>query len=133
MRDRPSVESLEQNTSMRRSYWEKVHLLCNRSCRGIVLTCLLLLSLEGVLRFGAFLWFHHSQYYLLYGFHTMAGKVGINAWQTSTGEYYKFPPNYIVRGAAGQASETASINSLGFRGPEFQASKPEGVFRIICM
>lgn len=39
----------------------------------------------------------------------------------------------MLQGAPGQASETASINSLGFRGPEFQATKPKDVLRVICL
>jgi lysophospholipase L1-like esterase len=62
------------------------------------------------------------------------GKVGISyssVWKE--GQYYKFPPNYILKGARGQSSEIASINSLGFRGPDFQAIKPTGTLRIICL
>jgi hypothetical protein len=82
---------------------------------------------------GSFLWFGYNQYYLYYGFHGLMGGVRIAPSSTHTGRHYKFPPHYVLHGAAGQASEKASINSLGFRGPEFQAMKPVGVFRVICM
>jgi hypothetical protein len=39
----------------------------------------------------------------------------------------------MLQGAAGQASEKASINSFGFRGPEFPLIKPARVCRIINM
>jgi lysophospholipase L1-like esterase len=94
---------------------------------------IVVLFLEIILRLGAFLWFDYSQYYLYYGFHKLAGGVAISPWSTSTGQHYKFPPHYVLQDAAGQASETAAINSLGFRGPEFQAIKPDGLFRIVCM
>jgi lysophospholipase L1-like esterase len=116
-----------------RAYWNRLHLPLLRLARSVAPGIVMILFLEVILRLGAFLWFDYSQYYLYYGFHGLAGKVGINPWWTYTGKHYKFPPHYVLQGAAGQASETASINSLGFRGPEFQAAKPEGVFRIICM
>lgn len=34
---------------------------------------------------------------------------------------------------SGKGSHTVSINSLGARGPERSATKPEGVFRIVCV
>ena len=59
--------------------------------------------------------------------------MGITPWSTYGGEYYKFPPNYVLKGANGQGDETASINSQGFRGPDFKIAKPEGVFRVMCL
>lgn len=96
-------------------------------------TVAVFLFLEIILRVGLFFWFGHSKYYLFYGFPGLAGRVAVRPSWTGTGKHYKFPPNYIVQGARGQGSETASINSLGFRGPEFQPRKPKGVFRIISM
>jgi lysophospholipase L1-like esterase len=104
-----------------------------RLAKSIAPCIVVILFLEIICRIGAFLWFDNSRYYLYYGFHELAGGVGISPWSTETGKHYKFPPHYVLQDAAGQASEKASINSLGFRGPDFQATKPAGVFRIICM
>lgn len=89
--------------------------------------------LELTLRLGAFLWSGFNQYYLYYGIHELFGRVGIHTALVYTGDYYKFPPNYQLKGMLGQSAETASIDSLGFRGPDFQAKKPENVFRIVCL
>jgi len=102
------------------------------SAKGILFTCASILFLEVILRIAAFGWYH-SEYYLFYGFHNWVGRVGINPWSTFGGEYYKFPPRYILRGANGQGEETATINSHGFRGPDFETVKPTGIFRVICL
>src|SRR5262249_10576001 len=93
----------------------------------------MILALEVILRIGAFAWYHYSEYHLFYGFHNWVGRVGINPWSTVDGEYYKFPPNYTLKGGLGQGSETAAINSHGFRGPDFETVKPKGVFRVACL
>jgi lysophospholipase L1-like esterase len=116
-----------------RGYWNGGHSPLKRLARVIAPALIVILFLEVILRLGAFLWFDYSEYYLYYGFHVVAGRIGISPWWTYTGKHYKFPPHYVLQGAAGQASEQASINALGFRGPEFQARKPEGVFRVICL
>jgi lysophospholipase L1-like esterase len=93
----------------------------------------LILLLEVILRVGGFIWHDYSRYYLFYGFHNLVGRVGVSPWITDTGQYYKFPPRYVLRGAAGQSEETAAINNQGFRGPDFEPAKPAGTFRVICM
>ncbi len=98
-----------------------------------LVTTLMLVFAEGMVRVSAFLWSDYGAYYFSYGFRNLNGKLGISPWSTHTGGYYKFPPNYQLRGAAGQAEEVASINSLGFRGPEFHPGKPKGTFRIFCL
>ena len=98
-----------------------------------VATCVLLLLLELTLRPVAYFLHDRSDYYLYYGFLGLAGRVGVTPESTFDGRYYKFPPNYVLKGAAGQLSETASINSRGFRGPDFDAVKAPGVFRVICL
>jgi lysophospholipase L1-like esterase len=98
-----------------------------------LVTTLLLVFAEGMVRVSAFLWSDYGAYYFSYGFGSLNGKLGISPWSTHTGGYYKFPPNYQLKGAAGQAAEVASINSLGFRGPEFHPDKPKGTFRIVCL
>jgi lysophospholipase L1-like esterase len=102
------------------------------SAKGIGFTCASILMLEVVLRLAAFAW-HHSEYYIFYGFQNLVGRVGINPRSTFEGEHYKFPPNYVLQGAAGQGSETATINSHGFRGPDFANVKPKGAFRVVCL
>jgi lysophospholipase L1-like esterase len=94
---------------------------------------LTILCAEGIVRVSAFLWSDYGAYYFFYGFLKMSGNLGISPWSTHQGGYYKFPPRYQLKGAAGQAAEAASINSLGFRGPEFQPIKRAGTFRIVCM
>jgi lysophospholipase L1-like esterase len=74
-----------------------------------------------------------SPYHLYYGFQSVVGRVGINPRSTFLGEFYKLPPNYVLRGAAGQREETASTNALGFRGPDFSPVKARGTFRVICL
>jgi lysophospholipase L1-like esterase len=103
-----------------------------QSAKTISITCAMILVLEVTLRIAAFAW-HHSEYYLYYGVHGWVGRVGINPRSTFEGEYYKFPANYILTGADGQGSETASINSHGFRGPDFETVKPKNVFRVVCL
>jgi lysophospholipase L1-like esterase len=98
-----------------------------------VVTLGLMAALEGALR--VVMWAAHggSRYYLLYGMHAWTGRVDISPWSTFNGGHYTFPPNYVLRGAAGQGEETASINALGFRGRDFEPRKPPGVFRIVCL
>jgi lysophospholipase L1-like esterase len=96
-------------------------------------TVLVIVGLEIVLRFGAFFLNDFSQYYLFYGLHSLVGRVGVSPWSVYDGDHYKFPPNYLLQGAAGQGSETAATNSLGFRGPDFDPSKPPGTFRVITL
>jgi len=111
----------------------RLHSPLIRSAAAITAGIIVILFLEVILRLCAFLWLDYSQYYLYYGFHGLVGRVGISPQSTNTGQHYKFPSHYVRQGAAGQASETAPINALGFRGPEFQAIKPADVFRIISM
>src|SRR5688572_8093016 len=82
----------------------------------------LILLLEVILRLGAFVWYDFNRYYLFYGLHNLTGRIGIKS--TDTGQHYKFPPRYLLRGAVGQAEETAAINALGYRGPDFEPAKP---------
>ncbi len=91
-----------------------------------------LLVVELAVRVGEWLGHGHSSYYLWYGF-TDPTKVGVSPWWQEDGSWYKFPPNYVLRGAAGQGEETATMNSLGFRGSEFAPRKPKDVFRIVAL
>ena len=106
--------------------------LLRETAKILSITCAMIVVLEVFLRFAAFGWYH-SQYYLYYGFHSWVGRVGVNPWSTVEGAYYKFPPNYTLKGAAGQGTETASTNSHGFRGPDFETVKPQRVFRVVCL
>ena len=96
-------------------------------------TFVCIVVLEVILRPIAYLRHGRSEYYLYYGIHSLVGRVGINPRSTFQGGYYKFPPHYLLKGAAGQESETASTNGLGFRGPDFAPVKTPGVFRVICL
>jgi lysophospholipase L1-like esterase len=98
-----------------------------------LVTTLMIVFAEGMVRVSAFLWSDYGSYYFSYGLISLNGNLGVSPWSTHTGGYYKFPPNYQLKGAAGQATEIASINSLGFRGPEFRPTKPNGTFRIVCL
>jgi lysophospholipase L1-like esterase len=98
----------------------------------LVALCTVFVIMEVVFRVGAYAW-NGSEYFLFYGFHSYVGKVGISPWSTFQGEYYKFPPNYVLHGADGQGTETASTNAFGFRGPAFAFAKPAGVFRVVCL
>jgi lysophospholipase L1-like esterase len=100
---------------------------------AVILPLAAILILELVLRVAAFAWHGFSPYYLFYGVHNLVGQVGISPWTLHVGGHYKFPPNYVLRDAAGQGSETASTNSLGFRGPDFEPRKPKGTFRVITL
>jgi lysophospholipase L1-like esterase len=106
-----------------------------QSAKMLSLACALILVLEVFLRLTSFAWYH-SPYYLLYGIHNGVETVGINPWSWFQRKYYKFPPNYIsneAKDAAEQQSVTWTINSRGFRGPDFEVAKPKGVFRIVCL
>jgi lysophospholipase L1-like esterase len=71
---------------------------------------------------------------LFYGVHSLVGRVGVEPMTTFDGGFYKFPPNFVLRGAAGQgARETAAINNLGFRGPNFTPGKSSTKFRVVCL
>lgn len=96
-------------------------------------TLVILVALEIVLRVGAFVWYDFSRYHLLYGVHALAGRVGVSPWWVYNGGHYKFPPDYVLINAAGQGAETASTNSLGFRGRDFDPVKPPNTFRVITL
>jgi len=96
-------------------------------------TIVLILVLEIVLRPVAFFTHDRSEYYLFYGLQSAAGRVGISPWTVYTGRHFKFPPNFELKGAAGQGDETAHTDSLGFRGADFPKAKPRGTFRIVAL
>lgn len=121
------------NEKARKTPRHRIGLFCKEGGKAFVATCIVILLLEVTLRLAAFVWYNYSEYHLFYGFHRWVGRVGISPWSTFEGGYYKFPPNYILKGATGAGPETASINSHGFRGPDFQAVKPKGVFRVLCL
>src|SRR5262245_62161879 len=114
----PASENVErsarQQANRERETYRMTRFL-RESAKGIAIAFAVILVLEVGLRLVAFGWYH-SEYYLFYGIHSWIGRVGINPWATIRGEHYKFPPNYILKGADGQGSETAAVNSHGFRG-----------------
>ena len=94
---------------------------------------LAILFLEVALRAATWFAYGRDPYYLLYGFQGAVSQVNVSPWSVFTGRHYKYPPNYALRGAAGQAGETAHTNALGFRGPDFEPAKPPGSMRVFCM
>ena len=94
---------------------------------------LVVLFLEVALRAATWFAYGRDPYYLLYGFQGAVSQVNVSPWSVFTGRHYKYPPNYALRGAAGQAGETAHTNALGFRGPDFEPVKPPGTLRVFCM
>ena len=96
-------------------------------------TFIVILALEIVLRVGTWVWHGFNEYYLFYGFHGLAGRLGVSPWSVYDGSHYKFPPDYTLQSAAGQGEETARTNSLGFRGPDFEPSKPPNTFRVVAL
>ena len=104
-----------------------------RFFKRLCVLLLVLVSFEVAGRVLSYFWHGRNEYYLLYGFENLAGRVGISPWQVYDGSHFKFPPNYALEGAAGQGHETANTNSLGFRGPDFSPTKPDDVFRVVCL
>jgi lysophospholipase L1-like esterase len=115
------------------SHGRSSRIVAKRGLGILAATVLVIVLLETVLRLGAFFWNDWNQYYLFYGLHGLVGRVGLSPWSVYAGGHYKFPPAYRLQGAVGQGGETAAINSLGFRGPDFDPTKPPGTFRVICL
>jgi hypothetical protein len=92
-----------------------------------------LIVLEVVVRVGAWAWHGWNEYYLFYGIHGLVGRLGVSPWSVYDGSHFKFPPNYTLQSAAGQGEETARTNSLGFRGPDFEPTKPADTYRVITL
>ena len=95
--------------------------------------CAVVLFMEAALRVGAYAAYGRNPYYLFYGFQGAVSQVNVSPWSVFAGQYYKYPPNYELQGAAGQAGETARTGSLGFRGPDFEPEKAPGSFRVFCL
>ncbi len=89
--------------------------------------------MEITLRVGTYVAYGRNPYYLFYGFQGAVSQVNVSPWSVYAGQYYKYPPNYALQGAAGQHGETAHTNSLGFRGPDFAPAKPAGTLRVFCL
>lgn len=101
---------------------------------AVLRTCVVILVVEAALRPVAYFYFDRNPYYLFYGLHGLVGRVGVGPMSTFQGEHYKFPPNFLLRGAAGmRPREKAQINNLGFRGPDFNLVKSASVFRVVCL
>jgi len=103
-----------------------------------VISCVgFLVCTELAIRIGAFFVYNRSPYFLLYGL-----KTAMADDHPETGEghsagfdgYFKFPPDRTLHQYGLFKDPTPiRINSLGFRGPDFEADKPDGIFRVICM
>jgi lysophospholipase L1-like esterase len=90
-------------------------------------------AMEIVLRIGVYAALDRNPYFLFFGFQSMVSQVDVSPWSVYDGEYYKYPPDYELRGAAGQADETARTNALGFRGADFEPEKDPETFRVVCL
>jgi len=89
----------------------------------------LLVTLELVARVGAWLANDRNPYYLFYGFVSWADDTGKGHTEKLDG-YFKFPPNETIQHGL---PEPGHINNHGFRGADFEAQKPAGTFRIVCL
>jgi lysophospholipase L1-like esterase len=100
--------------------------------RLLVAACSLLATLvlfELVARVGAWLYYGRNPYYLFYGFVSWTAAPGDGHSEKLDG-YFKFPPNQVIRHGL---PEPGRINNHGFRGADFEAEKPAGTFRIVCL
>ena len=91
---------------------------------------LLLVAVEVGARVASYLVYDRNPYYLLYGFRSWTDDQGAGHSEKFSG-YFKFPPDDVVRMA--QVPTPVRINNHGFRGADFDAEKPAGTFRVICM
>lgn len=88
-----------------------------------------LVLFELVARVGAWLYYGRNPYYLFYGFVSWTDDTGEGHSEKLDG-YFKFPPDQTIQHGL---PEPGRINNHGFRGPDFAAEKPPGVFRVVCM
>lgn len=95
---------------------------------ALVTLLLFLILCELTARVVSYVYYDFNTYYLFYG---------SKAWKTDDGHsrkfdgYFKFPPDSKIH--ISSTEPPATINNHGFRGPDFEASKPPGVFRILCL
>lgn len=103
--------------------WKKRLLV---ACVSLVATLVLF---ELVARVGAWLYYGRNPYYLYYGFVSWTDDTGEGHSEKLDG-YFKFPPNQTIEHGL---PEPGRINNHGFRGADFEAVKPHGAVRVVCM
>lgn len=94
-----------------------------------ILFVLFFAAFETAARVGSYLYYGRNPYYLLYGLRSWSNEEGEGHTDKYAG-YMKFPPNRTLEYGT---PEPARINSLGFRGADFEPRKRPGTFRVICM
>lgn len=72
-----------------------------------------------------------NAYYLFYGFRSWTDEAG-EGHSVKLAGYFKFPPSRTLM-TYGRVPEPARINNHGFRGADFEAQKPPGVFRVVAL
>lgn len=97
--------------------------------RGLAISLGTLLVLELAARVGAYALNDFNPYYLLRGLRSWSDAEGRGHSDRRRG-YDKFPPSRTMLYGT---PEPARINNHGFRGPDFEAEKPAGVLRVICL
>jgi lysophospholipase L1-like esterase len=104
-----------------------------KSIYSIIAILVIFLAIEVTARITAFAIYDFSPYFLVYGF--TDAYVDHAEGHTSTFKgYFKFPPSRTLKqyGMFKQPTEIR-INNLGFRGDDFDPTKPPGAVRVVCM
>ncbi|MGH7471740.1 MAG: SGNH/GDSL hydrolase family protein [Longimicrobiales bacterium] len=85
-------------------------------------------------RVGGYFIYGRSPFFLFYGFKSFMADSDPEGHSAAYDGYFKFPPNRTLRQyGLFQEPTPIRINSHGFRGPEFEATKPASMIRIICL
>src|SRR5688572_20305035 len=95
---------------------------------AIVFGAFCLLSEAGA-RLGSYLYYGRNPYYLLYGYRSWTNEEGEGHSEKLHG-YFKFPPSDTI---AYGLPAPARINDHGFRGADFETTKPANTFRVVCL
>jgi lysophospholipase L1-like esterase len=99
------------------------------------LVCTVVLgSIEGGVRVGAYFLFGRSQYFLFYGLNSWSGDDHPEGHSAVRDGYFKFEAGRTLHQYGMFKQPTAiRINSVGLRGRDFSPSKPKGSFRVVCL
>src|SRR5262245_38053152 len=80
-------------------------------------------------RVVSYFYYGRNPYYLFYGYRSWTNDDGAGHSHKLDG-YFKFPANEVIEYGT---PEPCRINNHGFRGADFEAVKPPGTFRVICL
>jgi lysophospholipase L1-like esterase len=94
-----------------------------------IIFVLFCLGTEAGARVVSYFYYGRNPYYLLYGYRSWTDDEGEGHSQKLDG-YFKFPPNRTISHGL---PEPGHINNHGFRGADFEARKPSGTCRIVCL